>query len=56
MADADTVAVDVFVSRHTVDFHLRSIFRKVDVTSRTELTARIVTLEGREAVRLPPTS
>jgi DNA-binding CsgD family transcriptional regulator len=36
------VAERVFVSRHTVDFHLRSIFRKVDVTSRIELTRQIV--------------
>jgi transcriptional regulator of acetoin/glycerol metabolism/DNA-binding CsgD family transcriptional regulator len=36
------VAERVFVSRHTVDSHLRSIFRKVDVTSRIELTRQIV--------------
>jgi len=36
------VAERVFVSRHTVDFHLRSIFRKVEVTSRIELTRHIL--------------
>ena len=34
------VAERAFLSRHTVDFHLRQAFRKLNVSSRVEL-ARI---------------
>jgi transcriptional regulator of acetoin/glycerol metabolism len=36
------IAEHVFASRHTVDFHLRSIFRKVGVASRIDLAREIV--------------
>lgn len=36
------VGVRLFQSRHTVDSHLRSIYRKLDITSRVQLT-RLVT-------------
>ncbi|MFL6205933.1 MAG: LuxR C-terminal-related transcriptional regulator [Acidimicrobiales bacterium] len=40
------VGEKLFVSRHTVDAHLRSIFRKLHVSSRVEL-ARVVLAAGR---------
>ncbi len=39
------VARDAFMSRHTVDTHLRHIFRKLAVVSRVQL-ARVVTERG----------
>jgi DNA-binding CsgD family transcriptional regulator len=36
------VGARLFVSPHTVDFHLRQIFRKLSITSRTELTRLVV--------------
>jgi transcriptional regulator of acetoin/glycerol metabolism/DNA-binding CsgD family transcriptional regulator len=36
------IAERVFISRHTVDFHLRAIFRKVGVASRVELARQVI--------------
>jgi len=36
------IASRLFVSAHTVDFHLRQIYRKLGISSRVELTRRIV--------------
>ena len=41
-------ATKLFVSPHTVDYHLRHIFRKLDIDSRTQL-ARIYGLAGSRA-------
>jgi DNA-binding NarL/FixJ family response regulator len=36
------VAARIFVSPHTVDFHLRQIYRKLSITSRIELTRMVL--------------
>jgi DNA-binding CsgD family transcriptional regulator len=40
------VAARMFLSPHTVDFHLRQIFRKLDICSRVELTRHVVERDG----------
>jgi DNA-binding CsgD family transcriptional regulator len=37
-----SAAQRLYLSRHTVDFHLRQIFRKLDIRSRVELTRMVV--------------
>jgi DNA-binding CsgD family transcriptional regulator len=43
-------AARLFLSRHTIDFHLRQIFRKLGIASRVEL-ARVVAERGTAARR-----
>jgi DNA-binding CsgD family transcriptional regulator len=36
----------MFLSRHTIDFHLRQIFRKLNVHSRVAMTRRVLEFEA----------
>jgi PAS domain S-box-containing protein len=40
----------MFLSPHTIDFHLRQIYRKLDITSRVELARLVLTHQQEEQV------